>query len=210
MSLGFTGNTASEMSRRAGFNPQSRIDRRMSTKGVTTSATSSSDSIPVPLRVEALELAVATLSDQVTGLDGRINEYSHSAHMQTVSERLGSGKLGGNVFGQSSGTSSGKDLLEQRVERLESSMHLRATIMQNGSPLFTSASGTLEDSMAGNESLVAEGTVVRLLLPQHQLPDGRVMMSCIHVHPDTMVVTTGWLVVFDTNTHARMVHKFTV
>ena len=53
-------------------------------------------------------------------------------------------------------------------------------------------------------------TTVRLIFPQEQLPDGRICMGGVCVDQDTMVLSTGWVIVADTKKDVHFVDSFSM
>lgn len=177
-------------------------------------AATASSSIPYHLRVEALELAVATLSDQVMDLEVRL-PGDRDAAMTVASKKQGPQESRApseiNIFQDSR-----PEDFEGRVADLEdrldalTAVHIRASVMQRGTQLYPGSTLDPGAAVAGLAVQIDADSVVRLTFPQQTLSDGRVVMKSVYVDPETMVLVHGWIVVFNTNTHERMVKGFVV
>ena len=228
MSLGFTPMHHSEVMRRqtgAGIESiRPPSNRRAGGSNPGSASTSTQDtSPPIKLRVEVLEIALRTLSENVQELEDKVDNGTTS-DMRDKDDTLESGTS--TLLGEH---------LDKRVQILEEKLntlainpnktvttsntdhgaepipgsHIRAEVSQGGAQMYLNTSGNFREDVKGSPTTLPAGSKVRLFFPQQQLDNGRVCMGVVHVD-DNMTLHSGWLVICNTATGDRYVENFEV
>lgn len=228
MSLGFTPMTQNEVMRRQtgagieGMRPSS--NRRSGGSNPGSVSTNSQDtSPPIKLRVEVLEIALRTLSENVQELEDKVdNGIPGTVHDNDNALESGTNTLIGEHLDRR------VQMLEEQIHTLTASCnktekspnkdngtelipgsHIRAAIAQGGAQMYLNTSGDFSEDVKGKPTTLLAGSKVRLFFPQEKLDKGRVCMGAMHVD-DNMTLHSGWLVICNTMTGERYVEDFEV
>lgn len=205
-----------------GMRPSS--NRRSGGSNPGSVSTNSQDtSPPIKLRVEVLEIALRTLSENVQELEDKVdNGTPGTVHDDdTVSESGKRTLIGEHLVRR-------VQMLEEHIKTLTASCnkidkspnkdsdtglipgsHIRASVTQGGARMYLNTSGNFREDVKGKPTTLLAGSKVRLFFPQEQLDTGRVCMGAMHVD-DNMTLHSGWLVICNTMTGERYVEDFEV
>lgn len=212
MSLGFTLHP-SEFRRQSGpgsdgIRLNNPTPRTKSSMHASTGGAPNGNEASTKLRLEVIELALSTLSENVQEIE------------ETIKTDQGGSSTGG---GGNSNIEARLDSVERTLGMLAeggapvadpslhslSASHIRATVSPGGAQFYPSSTGDLKRDMRKTPSTLPAGAKIRLLFPQEALGDGdgRVAMGAVCVDQD-MTLSTGWVIVCDTIKEKRYVHNF--
>ena len=167
---------------------------------------------PLRLRIEAIEIALGRLSQTVQDLAADVSleeeedEDGGGGDRASVPRRLAHleaelARLQG---------------LTQQMNEMEAAsglaaMHVRARVSRS-TKMYPNKTGDFKRDVKATKSpeVLPPDTQLRLIFPQEQLADGRLCMGGVCVDPESMALTTGWVIVADTKKQLHFVDSFEV
>lgn len=206
MSLGFSSIQGAEFMRVRRPSPQ--VPPGGPTMNTTTRKQSQGPSIAV--RVEVLEIAVKTLSDNLSDLKESIrdNGTCDMDILSGIEEKIKS--LEDNVsLPMTADTRPVNDNNDFQSVINTSALYVRAKVCKP-TELYTNISGILEEDIKKEKpSKLSVGENIRLLFPQYIVGD-QIFMGAVTICPQTMTPTVGWVHIYDTGTDTPYVDEFSV
>ena len=185
--------------------------------------------LPIPIRLEVLEIAVQTLSQQidmlepasraeydlvspqtdVSGLEERVAALESADglkhHPPDIGHQLTA--LGDSVASVSKTLSDTNHTIDNVTASV--ALHVTGTVCAGGSEFYTNESGCVTtDTQAGSVQLEG-GTRVRLVFPQEEIA-GKLYMGAVTVDPVSMELRTGWVLIFDNAANKQYMSDFTM
>lgn len=150
---------------------------------------------PVHIRLEVIEIALRTLSDNMQKLES----------MMGNDVTLDDGAISSQLTELASSVA---DLTMNTTSACV--MAIRGTVSATGTITFPNITGTLVQDVEQKPCKMSAGRKVRLMYPQQSLPDGRVFMGGMWVDTQSMEISSGWVQVCNVNTEDRFMQDFTV